>query len=121
MKGLKNLQAVLPGVRNHHESYDGSGYPDGLIGEEIPLMARILAVADSYDAMSSDRPYRKGLPLQKIEKIFNHGSGQQWDARVIRAYFASSDDIQRICANFSLQDGLLLETPKTIADVLFQP
>jgi len=60
LAGLKNLHAVLPGVRHHHEAYSGRGYPDGLKAESIPLMARIIAVADSYDAMCSDRPYRPG-------------------------------------------------------------
>ena len=108
LKGLRNLHKVLPGVRNHHESYNGKGYPDQLVGEEIPLMARILAVADSYDAMGSDRPYRDGMPTEKIEAIFRRGSGEQWDARVIDAYFNSRDDIQNICDTYSLANGNLL-------------
>lgn len=93
---LKNLHHILPGVRNHHESFDGTGYPDRLVGEQIPLMARILAVADAFDAMGSDRPYRGGMPLEQIERILNDGAGTQWDARVVRAYFAARDDIRRI-------------------------
>ncbi|MFO1092444.1 MAG: HD domain-containing protein [Planctomycetaceae bacterium] len=96
LQGIKNLQHILPGVRSHHESYDGSGYPDKLAGDEIPLMARILAVADAFDAMGSDRPYRGGMPLEQIERILMEGSGSQWDARVIRAYFAAREDIRRI-------------------------
>jgi HD-GYP domain-containing protein (c-di-GMP phosphodiesterase class II) len=96
LQGLKNLQHILPGVRNHHENYDGKGYPDRLKGEDIPLMARILAVADAFDAMGSDRPYRGGMPLEQIERILVEGSGSQWDARVIRAYFAAREDIRRI-------------------------
>lgn len=98
LSGLKNLQPILPGVRNHHESYDGAGYPDGLAGESIPLMARILAVADSYDAMKSDRPYRSGMSREKIEAIFRQGAARQWDARVIDAYFRAADDIARLMA-----------------------
>jgi HD-GYP domain-containing protein (c-di-GMP phosphodiesterase class II) len=94
--GIKNLHHILPGVRNHHESYDGTGYPDRLKADDIPLMARILAVADAFDAMGSDRPYRGGMPLEQIERILLEGSGSQWDARVIRAYFAAREDIRRI-------------------------
>jgi HD superfamily phosphohydrolase YqeK len=96
LKGLGNIQKLLPGVRSHHETYVGRGYPDGLAGEEIPLLARILAVADSYDAMRSDRPYRKGMPPEKIEEIFRRGAGQQWDPRIIDAYFRANDDIREI-------------------------
>jgi HD-GYP domain-containing protein (c-di-GMP phosphodiesterase class II) len=110
LKGIKNLYKILPGVRNHHESYNGKGYPDGLAGDEIPLMARILAVADSYDAMGSDRPYRKGMPIEKIKEVFRRGSGDQWDSRVIDSYFAASGDIHRICESYSPTNGNLLET-----------
>ena len=108
LQGLHNLQSVLPGVRNHHEAWNGSGYPDGLRGEEIPLMARILAVADSYDAMGSDRPYRPGMPPERIEDIFREGAGQQWDARIIDTYFAVRDEVRRICATYSPANGNLL-------------
>jgi HD-GYP domain-containing protein (c-di-GMP phosphodiesterase class II) len=93
---LKQLAPVLPVVLHHHEQWDGGGYPHKLAGEQIPLLARIVAVADSYDAMTSDRPYRKGMPLAKVEDIFRNGQGKQWDARVIDAYFAARDDIQDI-------------------------
>jgi HD-GYP domain-containing protein (c-di-GMP phosphodiesterase class II) len=96
LSGLKNLRHILPGVRHHHENFDGTGYPDGLEGEEIPLMARILAVADAYDAMGSNRPYRGGMPLSQVEKILTDGSSQQWDPGIVRAYFAARDDIRRI-------------------------
>ncbi|QDT64216.1 HD domain-containing phosphohydrolase [Calycomorphotria hydatis] len=105
---LENLTQVLPGVRNHHENWDGTGYPDHLVGEDIPLMARILAVADGYDAMGSDRPYRKGMPVEKIEEIFRKGSGRQWDPMVIDAYFACRDEIESFCANYSLEVGVPL-------------
>jgi response regulator RpfG family c-di-GMP phosphodiesterase len=110
LQGLRNLYNVLPGVRSHHEMYNGAGYPDGLVGDEIPLMARILAVADSYDAMGSDRPYRKGMPLERIEQVFRNGAGEQWDGKVIDAYFAVRDDIRRICEDYSPANGNLLAT-----------
>ena len=97
LSGIKRLSHILPGVRSHHESIDGSGYPDGLAGSEIPTMARILAVADSYDAMGSDRPYRKGMPLEKVERILRDGAGTQWDAAIVDAYFACRDDVTAVC------------------------
>ncbi|MEX1094457.1 MAG: HD domain-containing phosphohydrolase [Planctomycetales bacterium] len=115
LRGLKNLTNVLPGVRNHHESYNGKGYPDHLEGEAIPLIARILAVADSYDAMGSDRPYRKGMDRETIEDIFRRGAGQQWDARVIGAYFAVRDEIQRICEGHALDGEDLFAGPLSFA------
>lgn len=66
-------------AKYHHERYDGKGYPNGLIGENIPEMARILAVADSYDAMTSNRSYRKGLPQDVVKKEIEKGRGTQFD------------------------------------------
>ncbi|QDU53861.1 HD-GYP domain-containing protein [Aeoliella mucimassa] len=96
LKGVRQLQHVLPVVLHHHEAWDGSGYPGGLVGEEIPWLARIVAVADSFDAMSSDRPYRAGMPAEKLNKIFHSARGQQWDARVIDAFFAVRDEIESV-------------------------
>lgn len=104
LAGLANLERILPGVRSHHESFDGNGYPDRLKGEEIPLMARILAVADSYDAMGSDRPYRAGMPLERIEAIFRENAGPQWDPQVIDAYFAVRVNIRKLWSAHCLTD-----------------
>src|SRR5438132_601193 len=82
---LRQIRNLLPGVLYHHEHYDGSGYPDGLIGEKIPLLARILAVADAYDAMSTTRPYRPAMPYERVEEILTAGAGHQWDKRVVDA------------------------------------
>ncbi|MCY0888502.1 MAG: HD domain-containing protein [Alicyclobacillaceae bacterium] len=73
------MAALLPGVRSHHERYDGDGYPDGLSGEQIPLFGRIMAIADAFDAMTSDRPYRRGMPAEKAISILREGRGTQWD------------------------------------------
>jgi HD-GYP domain-containing protein (c-di-GMP phosphodiesterase class II) len=101
--GLKSLRPLLPGVRSHHEDFAGTGYPDGLAGEGIPLMARILAVADAYDAMRSDRPYRRGRPVATIEEIFRSDKGRQWDPAIIAAYF-------RVCGEiFELGQGGVTE------------
>ncbi len=73
------MAPLLPGVRSHHERYDGKGYPDGLAGEEIPVLGRIIAVADAYDAMTSDRPYRRGMAPSIALSILDEGRGSQWD------------------------------------------
>ncbi len=74
---------VVPIVRSHHEAWDGSGYPDGLKGEEIPIGARILTAVDCFDALACDRPYRKALPLNKVMSMLRERSGTQFDPRVI--------------------------------------
>ncbi|TRY24532.1 MULTISPECIES: HD-GYP domain-containing protein [Brevibacillus] len=73
---------LLPAIRSHHERIDGKGYPDGLVGEEIPLMARILAISDAFDAMVADRPYRKGLPVEEALQEISRGAGTQFDAEL---------------------------------------
>lgn len=110
---LRKLKGVLPGVRSHHETWNGTGYPDGLRGEQIPRMARIIAVADAFDAMSSDRPYRNGMSLEALEQIFRDGAGTQWDPQVIGAYFAQAAEIQQLCRSYSLDAGNLLRDAAT--------
>ena len=78
-----SLKRMALGARYHHENYDGSGYPDGLKGSQIPLEARIISAADAYDAMTSDRPYRKGLSHETAMEELNKGSGTQFDPDVI--------------------------------------
>lgn len=75
------FKKILPMVRQHHERWDGKGYPDGLVGEDITLEARILAVADVYDAVASDRPYRKAMPISKAMGIVASEAGGQFDLR----------------------------------------
>jgi HD-GYP domain-containing protein (c-di-GMP phosphodiesterase class II) len=96
LDGVKQLDKVLPVVLHHHEAWDGGGYPDGLKAEECPKLARIVAVADSIDAMSSDRPYRKGIPDEKLDRILREGAGRQWDAKVVDAVFQVRDEIRKI-------------------------
>ncbi len=76
-------------VRHHHERWDGKGYPDGLGGTAIPIGARVIAVADSFDAMTSDRPYRKGMLLRKAAQILRDERGIQWDAAIVDAFLRS--------------------------------
>lgn len=96
LNGVKQLDKVLPIVLHHHEAWDGSGYPHGLHAEECPLLARIVAVADSIDAMSSDRPYRKGIPDDRLDVILRDGAGGQWDPHVVSAVFQVREEIRRI-------------------------
>ncbi len=81
LKNIKEMPNLSVGARWHHERYDGTGYPDGLVGEEIPEAARIIAVADAYDAMSSNRSYRSVMPQEKIREELIKGSGTQFDPR----------------------------------------
>lgn len=80
------LKDLMPMVKYHHEHVDGSGYPCKLKGDEIPLEARIVAVADTYHALISDRPYRKGLGVEKACEILQSGAGTQWDAELVRKF-----------------------------------
>lgn len=75
---------VVPIVRSHHEAWDGSGYPDGLKGEEIPIGARVLTVVDCFDALASDRPYRKALSLENAMALVKSKSGTQFDPQVVK-------------------------------------
>ncbi|MCD6318397.1 GAF domain-containing protein [Candidatus Aerophobetes bacterium] len=89
VKHIKFLQPGLCLVRHHHERYDGTGYPDGLKGKDIPLLARIGAIADAFDAMVSDRPYRRALPLQEALKELKEGAGTQFDPEIVRVFLST--------------------------------
>jgi HD-GYP domain-containing protein (c-di-GMP phosphodiesterase class II) len=80
---------LLPGVRSHHERYDGKGYPDGLAGTDIPLFGRAIAIADAFDAMTSDRPYRKGMTYERAISIIEEGKGTQWDPKLAQLFIES--------------------------------
>ena len=75
---LRSFRHVLPIIRHHHEKWDGSGYPDGLKGEQIPLTARILQVTDVYDALTTDRPYHKASPPEKALAIMREEEKRGW-------------------------------------------
>lgn len=89
----ESLKDLIPMVKYHHEHYDGTGYPCQLKGEEIPLSARIVAVADTYHALISDRPYRKGLGVEKACEILKMGAGIQWDAELVRKFIQIAPSI----------------------------
>lgn len=84
---LDSMRTLLRAIRHHHERWDGKGFPDGLSGEEIPVMARILSVADSFDAMVSERPYRRKRSVEEVVQIMNDEKELgQWDPRLV-GYF----------------------------------
>lgn len=86
---IKRLKDMLPGIRSHHESWDGTGYPDGLAGEKIPLLARIISIADTFDAMTTDRPYQKGMALDAALDRLRSMAGKRMDPMVVDAFFAA--------------------------------
>lgn len=96
LRELESMQYVLPGVLHHHERYDGKGYPDGLVGDKTALEGRLLAVVDAFDAMTSDRPYRLGMPLEKALAILQQGAGTQWDAELVDTFMRILPDILKI-------------------------
>ena len=88
MAPLRSTAALLPIIRHHHERWDGKGYPDGLAGDQIPLGARIVAIADAYAAMLSPRPYRPALTPEKARQTLQAGAGRQWDAALVSLFAA---------------------------------
>jgi HD-GYP domain-containing protein (c-di-GMP phosphodiesterase class II) len=83
---IRFLRGAVEIVRSHHERWDGAGYPAGLRGEEIPLAARVFAIADSFDAMTSDRPYRRALPFEIAYEEIVDGAGSQFDPQAVEAF-----------------------------------
>jgi putative nucleotidyltransferase with HDIG domain len=92
LKGVRFLAEAAEIVYSHHERFDGKGYPRALAGDEIPLGARIFAVADTFDAMTSDRPYRRALPWEAARDEIVRHSGTQFDARVVEAFLEAYSD-----------------------------
>lgn len=92
---LRSAAQLMPAIRHHHERWDGSGYPDGLKGTAIPLSARIVAIADAFDAMTSDRPYRQAMPVERAREILVRGRGTQWDADLVDRFLGLPES-QRI-------------------------
>jgi putative nucleotidyltransferase with HDIG domain len=86
LKQVKSLLPLASAVRHHHERFDGSGYPDGLAGEDIPYCARIIGLVDAYDAMTSPRPYRPGIAHHAALAEIHGGSGQQFDPGLVSAF-----------------------------------
>ncbi len=83
---IRGLRDLIGGIKHHHERYDGKGYPEGLKAEQIPIMARIISVADTFDAMTSDRPYRKGLDIMIAREEIQGNSAAQFDPYIVAAF-----------------------------------
>jgi putative nucleotidyltransferase with HDIG domain len=96
LEALPFLQESLPAIRGHHERWDGRGYPDRLAGEQIPLHARLMSVGDSFDAMTSARPYRDALPVDEAARRLRSGSGTQFAPEAIEAFDAIVEEIRDI-------------------------
>jgi putative two-component system response regulator len=96
LKDVPFLHSSLSGIRHHHERWDGTGYPDALGGETIPLQVRILSVADVFDALTSDRPYRDAMSIGDAMEIITREAGRQFDPAVVAAFKARADAIVAI-------------------------
>jgi putative nucleotidyltransferase with HDIG domain len=100
---LPDLHPVIPIVRSHHERWDGKGYPDALAGQAINRLARIVAVADAYDAMTSDRPYRKGLPAKVAFEEVEKQSGKQFDPACAKAFLAVREKVLEQTHSYTME------------------
>ncbi len=96
LTGIKQLSHLRPAVRHVHEHYDGGGYPDQLEGEDIPLMARILSVADAFDAMLSPRPHRPALDNGHVDSVLTEGAGKRWDPGIIDQFMVHKKSIHAL-------------------------
>ncbi len=94
---VPGFEETLDAVRHHHERWDGKGYPDGLTGCETPFLARLISVADAFSAMTTDRPYRKGMAREKALRILEEGAGVQWDPECIHALLQAYRPVKQPC------------------------
>ena len=92
LKKVTTQKELADGARYHHERFDGKGYPSRILGNKIPNVARIISVADAFDAMSSTRPYRKKMPMDAIVKEIKDCSGSQFDPQVVKAFLELYDE-----------------------------
>ena len=110
---LQSLQPVLPLIRSHHERWDGSGYPEGLRGEEIPLLARVLQVADIYDALTRSRPYKPAYEPKKALRILEAETERGWrDPAVVAKFLTLHKDV---LSNIQNGDGSLAAMRQALA------
>jgi HD-GYP domain-containing protein (c-di-GMP phosphodiesterase class II) len=86
MAPIEQLKEMIPAIRWHHEAWNGRGYPDGLKGEQIPLFARIVAVADTFDAITTNRPYQQAYSLQFAVETITRLTGSRFDAKIVTAF-----------------------------------
>jgi putative nucleotidyltransferase with HDIG domain len=105
---IEMLKPIMSAVRNHHERWDGSGYPDKMTSHEIPLAARIVAIADAFDAMATDRPYKQALPLDECEAVLRKTAGKMYDPELIEVFVSRhlGELYREDYADESYDDGL---------------
>jgi HD-GYP domain-containing protein (c-di-GMP phosphodiesterase class II) len=108
LKDVPFLHSSLSGIRHHHERWDGTGYPDSVGGETIPLQVRILSVADVFDALTSDRPYRTAMSAAEATEFITHESGRQFDPAVVKAFRARTDSIVAILKQQRAKETVVL-------------
>jgi len=96
LEQIPDLAGVIPIVRSHHERWDGAGYPAGLSGTAIPLLVRIITVADVFDALTSDRPYRHELSFEAAAAAIRHDAGMKFDPDVVSAFMARRPVIEAL-------------------------
>jgi HD-GYP domain-containing protein (c-di-GMP phosphodiesterase class II) len=107
---IEGYEEIALAVRHHHERYDGVGYPDECRGEEIPILARLVAVADAYSAMTSERPYRTALASAEAQNRIKREAGKQFDRDVVRAFLSLLDQaseayVSGTDSNFAIEIG----------------
>ncbi|MGH2469824.1 MAG: HD-GYP domain-containing protein, partial [Chloroflexota bacterium] len=102
LEGIGFLARPLDVVLHHHERWDGHGYPQGLVGDGIPLVARIVAVVDAFDAMTSDRPYRQGLPREVALGEIRKGQGAQFDPDLAEAFLKAPPSLADASAAYQV-------------------
>lgn len=100
LRSMSHLSHVLDGILHHHENYDGAGYPEGLAGSSIPIDGRILAIADTFDALTSDRPYRSGKQVEDAARILLNGSGTQWDPHLVQLFVSNISVFKQIMDDY---------------------
>jgi putative nucleotidyltransferase with HDIG domain len=98
----EQIDTVVSGIRQHHERIDGKGYPDGIAGDQISLVAKIISVADSFDAMTNDRPYRSGMSKEDTFGIMERDAGEQWDSEIVKVFIKALSNIE---INSDINDG----------------
>jgi len=101
LEPLSEFRDALPAIRHHHEHYNGNGYPCALSGDRIPTGARILAIVDAFDAMTSDRPYRTGMTASEALEHLSAGAGKQFDPHLVQTFLSIAERgaLQRIPLN----------------------
>lgn len=121
LESVEFLKSVCMQIKHHHERFDGRGYPDGLSGVDIPLGSRVIAIADTYDAMTSTRPYRQGLSHEFAVEELRRCSGTQFDPEVVNAFLAISDVCKKISENGEQSNIINISGIKAMLDGSMRP